>query len=428
MNILIAGAGKVGYNVAKSLCGKHNVVIIDKNEKALEMLKESLDVLTICSDLRDSRAYMGLEEKFDFFIAITNNDEINLISTIVIENLIEIENTIVRLTNTSYISTNFQNKLNINRLIYPYKLSATAVAKLIEFPKANNIKEFPFNDFILISLNVQKPEIDRVSAINAEDVTVIGAQRGEEFIFLNEDDTVEEDDLLYIFGEKNRLNQIINRLDTVSPENIQNVLIYGANPLGIEIAKILASFNLNVKIIEKDEETAAKAAELLGEEAMVINSSYEDEEMLLNEGLQYSDIAIAASLKDESNIIKSLQAKKLGIKKIITINNNLNYYSLMHSLKLSTIRGPKIAAYYEILEEIDSRLLIYERFFLGAKGKIFIKQIHQDKTVSPPKENTKTLIIRDEKITELKEKGSVLANDIVLEFNFSGNRKWIETL
>ncbi|GAB6074286.1 NAD-binding protein [Nautilia lithotrophica] len=427
MNILIGGAGKVGYNVAKALSNKHNVVIIDKNEKALEMLKETLDVLTICADLRDSRAYMGLEEKFDFFIAVTNNDEINLISTIVTENILDIENTIVRLTNTSYISTNFQ-KLNINRLIFPYKLSATAVAKLIEFPKANNIKEFPFNDFILVSLNVKTPVIDKVSAINSDNIIVIGAQRGEEFIFLSEDDYVEEEDLLYIFGEKEKLKDIINKLDTISPEYIQNVLIYGANPLGIEIAKILVSFNLNVKILEKDEEQATKAAELLGEDAMVINSSYEDEEMIINEGLHYSDIAIAASLKDESNIIKSLQAKKLGIKKIITINNNLNYYSLMHSLKLSTIRGPKIAAYYEILEEIDSRLLIYERFFLGAKGKIFIKQVFQSKKVTPPKENSKTIIVRNDQIIELKEKMELLPNDIVLEFNFSGNRKWIETL
>jgi len=427
MDILIGGAGKVGYNLAKALCDKHNVIIIDKNEKALDMLKETLDVMTICADLRDARAYMGLEKKFDFFIAVTNNDEINLISTIVTEELLELQNKIVRLTNTSYISTNFQ-KLNINRLIFPYKLSATAVAKLIEYPKANNIKEFPFNDFILISITVQNPQIDKVSAINSDDVTVIGAQREEEFIFLEEDDFIEEEDLLYIFGDREKLKEIINRLDTVSPEHIQNVLIYGANPLGIEIAKILINFNLNVKILEKDEELATQAAELLGEDAMVINSSYEDEEMLINEGLHYSDIAIAASLKDESNIIKSLQAKKLGIKKIITINNNLNYYSLMHSLKLSTIRGPKIAAYYEILEEIDSRLLVYERFFLGAKGKIFIKQIFNPKKVSPPKEKNKTLIIRKGKILELKEKTELHPNDTVMEFNFSGNRKWIETL
>ena len=427
MNIIIGGAGKVGYNIAKALSNKHNVIIIDKNAKALEMLKETLDVMTICADLRDARTYMGLEEKFDFFIAVTNNDEINLISTLVTDGLIDIENTIVRLTNTSYISTNFQ-KLDINRLIFPYKLSATAVAKLIEYPKANNIKEFPFNDFILMSITVKKPEIDKVSAINSNDVTVIGAQRGEEFIFLEEDDFIEEEDLLYIFGNREKLKKIINKLDTVSPENIQNVLIYGANPLGIEIAKILVSFNLNVKILEKDETIATQAATFLGEDAMVINSSYEDEEMLINEGLHCSDIAIAASLKDERNIIKSLQAKKLGIKKIITVNNNLNYYSLMHSLKLSTVRGPKIAAYYEILEEIDSRLLVYERFFLGAKGKIFIKQIFNPKKVSPPKEYSKTIIIRNDQIINLKEKTELQPNDIVYEFNFSGNRKWIETL
>jgi trk system potassium uptake protein TrkA len=100
----------------------------------------------------------------------------------------------------------------------------------------------------------------------------------------------------------------------------------------------------------------------------------------------------------------------------------------MHSLKLSTIRGPKIAAYYEILEEIDSQLLVYERFFLGAKGKIFIKQIFNPKIITPPKEKNKTLIIRDDKIIELKEKMELQPNDTVLEFNFSGNRKWIEAL
>jgi len=427
MNILIAGAGKVGYNLAKALFNKHNVVIIDKNEKALESLKETLDVLSVCADLRDARAYMGIGEKFDFFIAVTDNDEINLISTIVTENILEIDKTVVRLTNTSYISTNFQ-KLNINRLIYPYKLSATAVAKLINYPKANNVKEFPFNEYILLSVTVKNPVVNRVSEINEREIVVVGVQRDGEFIFLNDNDYVRENDLLYIFGNREKLKKISELLDTVSPKKIKNILIYGANSLGIEIAKILISYDLNVKLLEKDEATALNAAKLLDEKAMVINSSYEDEEMIINEGLHHSDIAIAASLKDESNIIKSLQAKKLGIKKIITINNNLNYYSLMHSLKLSTVRGPKIAAYYEILEEIDSGLLVYERFFLGAKGKIFIKQIFADKKVSPPKENSKTLIVRDDYIFELKEKTLLKQNDIVLEFNFSGNRKWIETL
>lgn len=428
MNILIAGAGKVGYNVAKALSGNHNVIIIDKNEKALNTIKESLDVMTIQGDMREAHTFLNIKEKIDFYIAVTNNDEINLISTIVVKNILDVKNVIVRLSNTSYMATNFQKTLGINRVIFPYKLSASAVAKLLEFPKANNIKEFPFSDYVLISLTVRNPKITKVNEIEDDDVKVIGVERNEEFIFLNENDEIQEDDLLYIFGNREKIKKYLNLLDTVSPEKIENVLIFGANELGIEIAKILTNFDMNIKILEKDEELAMKAAEILGENVSIINSSYEDEEMLLNEGVQYSDIAIAASTQDESNIIKSLQAKKLGIKKIITINNNLNYYSLMHSLKLSTIRGPKIAAFYEILEEIDSRLLVYERFFLGAKGKILIKQIFNEKTITPPKEKAKILIIREDKIYVLKDSFDVKEGDIVMELNFSRNKKWIETL
>jgi trk system potassium uptake protein TrkA len=428
MNILIAGAGKVGYNLAKILSTNHNIIIVDKNEKALNSIKESIDVMTIQGDMREANTFLHIEDKIDFYIAVTNNDEINLISTIVLTDILETENIIVRLTNTSYIATNFQKKLDINRVVFPYKLSAAAVAKLLEFPKANNIKEFPFSQCVLISVSVKNPQITKISEIEEDNVKIIGAERNNEFIFLDENDEIQENDLLYIFGNKEKIKKYLNLIDTVSPENIQNTLIYGANELGIEIAKILSNFEMNIKILEKDEELALKASEILGEKVSIINSSYEDEEMLLNEGVQYSDIAITASVKDESNIIKSLQARKLGIKKIITINNNLNYYSLMHSLRLSTIRGPKIAAFYAILEEIDSRLLVYERFFLGAKGKIFIKQIYNEKIITPPKEKAKILIIREDKIYILKESFEIKSGDIVMEFNFSGNKKWIETL
>ena len=428
MNILIAGAGKVGYNLAKLLSTNHNVIIIDKNEKALNSIKESLDVMTIQGDMREANTFLHIDDKIDFYIAVTNNDEINLISTIVVEEILDIENIIVRLTNTAYIATNFQKRLNINRVVFPYKLSATAVAKLLEFPKANNIKEFPFSDYVLISVTAKNPKITKVSEIEQEEIKIIGVERDNEFLFLNETDEIKENDLVYIFGDREKIKKYLNLLDTISPEEIENILIYGANELGIEIAKILINYDMNIKILEKDEQEAIKASEILGENVSIINSSYEDEEMLLNEGVQYSDIAITASLKDESNIIKSLQARKIGIKKIITINNNLNYYSLMHSLKLSTIRGPKIAAFYAILEEIDSRLLVYERFFLGAKGKIFIKQIFNEKTIKPPKEKAKILIIRDNQIFILKDKFEIKSGDIVMEFNFSGNKKWIEAL
>jgi trk system potassium uptake protein TrkA len=428
VNILIAGAGKVGYNLAKNLSVNNDVIIIDENKNALEMLKESLDIMTIQGNIKDANVYKAIDKKIDFFIVVTNNDEVNLISTIVVEGVLDVEKVIVRLTDISYISANFQEKLKIDRLVFPYRLSAASVAKLTEYPKANNVKDFPLSDYILVSLNVKSSTIFKVFEINEKEVIAIGVQRDEKFLFLRENDIIQENDLLYIFGDRQKLKHIINKIDTISPNQINNILIYDANELGIEIAKILSELDLNVKILEKDEKLATNAAHILGENVTIINSSYEDEEMMINEGLHYSDVAIAASLKDESNIIKSLQAKQLGIKKIITIHNNLNYYSLMHSLKLSTIRGPKIVAYYEIIEEIDSRFLIYERFFLGGEGKIFIRQIFKEKNITPPKEYSKVLIIRDKQIYQLDKKFSLISGDIVMEFNFSGNRKWIESL
>jgi trk system potassium uptake protein TrkA len=426
MDILIGGAGKVGYNLAKILSSNHNVTIIDNNQKALEKLQETLDVMTIYGSIVEHKTFIGLE-KFDIFIAVTNNDEINLIATLIIDSLELSNKNIVRLSNTAYITTSnyFSKILNINRYIFPNKLSAQAIAKLTTLPQATTIKEFPFGDFILVSLFVKNPQLKELSKINSEDFVIIGTQK-EKFIFLNNNDTLEENDLIYIFGHKEKISQILPKLDTITPTNIQNILIYSASELGIEIANILYELGFNIKILEKDEQKAQKAANKLHEDITIINSSYDDEDVFENEGLQYSDIAITASLKDEENITKSLQAKQFGIKKIITINNNLNYYSIANSLKLATIRGPKIATYYEILETIDSLDLIYERFFLGANGKIFIKKVLNPKNITPPKEYTKTLIIRDEKIYTLDEKFETQENDIVIEFNFSGNKRWIE--
>jgi trk system potassium uptake protein TrkA len=186
--------------------------------------------------------------------------------------------------------------------------------------------------------------------------------------------------------------------------------------------------NINIKIIEKNEEKAKKAAEILQEDVMVINASYEDENLFISENLHLSDMAIAATKFDETNIIKGLFAKKIGIKKIVCINNNPNYYSMMTSLKLPSIRGPKLSAVSAILEEINNKGNIYEKFFLGMRGKIFIKKVFNPTTFSPPKEKAKVVIIRDEKIIIPSQKEKILPNDVIIEFNFSGNATWIENL
>ncbi|QCT94201.1 portal protein [Caminibacter mediatlanticus TB-2] len=424
MDILIVGAGKVGYFLAKTLSKNHNVTIIDKNEKALEKITETIDVLCINKDVRNSSIFHLLEEEYDYLVNVTNIDEINIISDQLLKQKIKIKHSILRIKNTLYISSPLYKIVNA-RLIFPYTICAGAISQLMECPKANNIKQIPLTEFVLVSIYAKNPTL--TTLINSEKINIIGIERDNKFIFYNENMEIKDNDLIYIFGDLNEIKKIASQIDTISPLSIQAVTIFGGNILGTTIAKNLSEMDIQVKIIEKDNTLAKEAAEFLNDEIEILNISYEDLEILSNT-ISNSDIVITAYFHDEENIIKSLIAKNIGIKKVITINNNFNYYKIMHSLKLSTIRGPKIATFYEVLEEIDSQMLIYERFFLGAQGKIFIKKIIKQQKITPPKEYAKVLLIRNNVIIEITKKIEVMPEDIIIEFNFSGNKTWIENL
>ena len=237
--------------------------------------------------------------------------------------------------------------------------------------------------------------------------------------------------MIYILGEKEKLKKILKILAPSQPELIKNVLIFGATSLGIEIARVLVGLDLNIKLIERDINLAHQAAHLLQEDVMVINASYDDESLFKSENLNASDLSIAATKNDETNIMKSLIAKKYGIKKPICVNNNPYYHSIMNSLHLPVIRGPKMNTVYKILEEIDSENIVFERFFMGFEGKIFIKKIFINKTINKPKENSKVIIIRDNKIINLfinEETFEVFEGDVIIYFNTSGNKSWITNL
>jgi len=430
MDILIAGAGKVGYNIAKILSKKHNITIIDKNEENLNYIAESLDILTVQGDLKNTLTYQNLEEKYDYYIGVTNSDETNILSALIIDDFSKIENKIIRVHNTSYSLTSLPKKLNINQMIYSNTITVLNIEKLVELPQANNVKDLPFNDMVLASVN---SEISiNINELNNEKSSVVAIVKEDNIIFCDETKNIEEGDLVYILGEKGKLKQILKTLAPTQPEEIEDVLIFGATLLGIEIARVLVGLGLNVKIIEHDIDTAHRAANILQEDVMIINASYDDENLFKSENLNANDISIAATKNDETNIMKSLIARKYGIKKPVCINNNPYYHSIMNTLHLPVIRGPKMNTVYKILEEIDSENIVFERFFMGFEGKIFIKKIFNAKKITKPKENSKVIVIRENKIINIfnnkDEIFEIQKGDVVLYFNTSGNKAWIEDL
>ncbi len=422
MDIIIAGAGKVGFRLAQTLSLSHSVYIIDKNKEALSRLSETIDVLPIVGDIEDPDTYNSLHNRrFDIFIAVTDSDEANIISTLITDDAIDAKTKIIRLRNDFFAKSSISNKLGISHAVFPFIDTAKSIEALLDFPKANNVKSIPFTDYKLISVKAQRPVIREYNELNSKDCRFIGYEREKRFFFSA--DRIEEGDLIYLFGEKERIKEICKKIDTLTSGKINNIAIFGAKLLGLEIAKRLVAKRLNIKIIEEDPQLCKKASEVLQERATVINSRYIEHTLFEEENIKNADMVIASSSDDEENIVKSLEAKEYGVKKCVAINNSLEYYDLMHKLSITAIRGPKSNAFYAILEKIASSAVIGEKHFCGGRGVVFVRKIFPNsiligKKISRPKIEGKLFIVKDG-IKELSEQETLKEGDVIVFFTYS---------
>ena len=439
MNIIIAGAGQVGFRLAKTLSLKHNVIILDKNIDALNRLNEHLDVLTIFGNIVDPDIYTNLlDNDYDIFIAVTDNDEINILSTLIVDSAIKVNKKIIRLRNQYFAKGTIANKLGIDDAVFPFKLAARSVDLLFEYPKINNIKNFSFTDFKLASIFVRNSSIFMVKDICKEDLIVVGLERDKELIMTYDNLEILEDDLIYIFGHKRKIQDVSIKLRNIEEYEPNDIAIFGANLLGIEISKLLIQRKINIKILEKDIDKCKKASNILQDRVTIINSKYIEHTLYDDENLQNADVIISTSSKDEDNIIRSLEAKEYGIKKIIAINNDSEFYDLMHKQQIIAARGPKISAYHSIIEKIGSNKLVSQKNFCGGRGVVFIRKIFNnslilDKTIKPIKlDNTLVFFIRNNCIIPFNDKIKLQDNDIIIIFSKSKFenkiKKWIFNL
>ncbi len=421
MNIIIAGAGKVGFNLAKTLSIGHNVVIIDKNEAALQRIQESLDIMPHKGDVEDPSTYKKLFQKeIDLFIAVTNIDNVNIVSTLIAQESLNIKRVVVRFQNAFFQQSHIAKRLNIDHSIFPINLTSKSIISLLNYPKANNVKSFLYSDFKLISVRASSRLVPK--KISLTNLKIVGIERKKEF-FIPHHDSVEilPNDLLYFFGDELHIRNICETINFEASKTMKRSIVYGAGELGIAIAKELLAHNQEVKVVDEDITLCHKADELLGGKATVINAKYHSHDIFEEEYLYEANIFIAATEDDEFNIIKSLEAKESGITKVVAINNELEYYNLMHALGIVVVRGPKINAYNTILEAIDSSSVVIQKSYCGAKATLFMRKVFYTsglvgKKIKPINADATFLLIRNSQIIELTTKVVLEVDDTIVAF------------
>ncbi len=363
MKIIIAGAGEVGFHLAKLLSYEsQDITLIDTNKESLSYADSHLDIRVLKGDatsisvLRDAKV-----EQSNLVIGVTSSETTNITLCMLAKQL-GCERTIARISNTEFVDNRDVLKfeeLGIDELISPEELAATEIQLLLNKSAFNDTYEFEDGMLIMVGVSLPKsaPFVGKMVKEAANifpelHFMPIALQRlGTQYTVIPRGDTVfKEGDQVYFITVKEGVDELY-KLTGKKKEEIKNVMILGGSKVGYKAARDLCAKKFNVKLIEKDKEKAFDLSDDLPN-ALVINGDGRNVELLEEESLESMDAFIAVTGNSETNIMSCLVAKSKHIKKTIALVENMDYFQLSHSIGIDTLINKKLLAANNIFRYI----------------------------------------------------------------------------
>ena len=348
MNIIIVGCGKVGSTLASQLNAEgNNVTVIDQDAVKVKTIANKLDIMGVIGNgaSRSTQKDAGVD-KTNLLVAVTGNDELNLLSCLVAKKSANCR-TIARLKNPEYNidAPYFKNELGLAMVINPELAAANEIARILNFPSAIKIETFAKGRVELLKFKL--PEGSRLVGMSVKDVamklkssvTFCTIERGDEAYIANGNFVFEEKDVISIIASPAGAKAFFKKIDyQIQP--IKNALIVGGGPITYYLCRLLENSGIACTVVEKDE---ARCNELATEfeKVTVIHADPSDEDTLREEGIANADAFVALTGIDEENILLSLFARKSGSRKVITKINRIDFDDITSHLDLDSIVYPK---------------------------------------------------------------------------------------
>ena len=362
MNIIILGAGQVGGTLAENLVyEKNDVTVIDINGDKLQQLQQRLDIRTIQGFAAYPEVLLqaGIHDA-DMLIAVTNSDEINLIACRVAYQLFNTPLKLARIRSNRYIR--YQEKLfsaetfSVDFCISPEVLVTEQIARLIEYPGALQVLEFADGIVRLIAVRSNAGGTLVGKTLNLLQKTmpdvlaqVVAIYRELSSIPLTPATTIEIGDEIFILVAGEQIDQVMQAIRTLE-RPYRNIMIAGGGNIGARLAQYLER-NYRVKLIEQRVERCQYLAEVL-QKTTVLHGDTTDRNLLLDENIDCVDVFIAVTNDDEVNIMASIQAKRLGVSKAITLITRSAYVDLIEGGNIDIAISPQQATIGSILAQI----------------------------------------------------------------------------
>ena len=367
MNIIICGAGRVGYTIAKLLSEQdHSITVIDQSSEDIQKINEDLDVKSIVGKATFPTVLEKANaEEADMIIAVTRSDEINMLICQIAFSVFKISKKIARIRSQEYLDTKFSKVYSIENLpidviISPEVEIAKSIQRKLEAPGAQDNVPFADNKIRLLEIDVDDncPLVD----IKLEDITkkfskleanILGVIRNEKFIFLKKKDVMKKQDKAYVIINSSQMQLTLDAFG--HNEKISNkFLIIGGGNIGFNLAKNLENTmdSARIKIVEKNKERAEHIANNLNN-SLVINGNGLDEDVLKEANIEDAETVLALTNDDEDNLMVSVLVEKFSKeKRTMALINKPNYSLLQNSLKIDDLIDPRMNTVSSILKHV----------------------------------------------------------------------------
>lgn len=352
MRIILAGAGDVGFHLAKLLSYEHHeIVVIDINDDKLRRISTNLDVGTIRGN---STSYDVLEEadvaKADLFISVTSFEDTNITSAIFAKHL-GAKKTIARVKNSNHLKNrerNHLNELGVDEIISTEMLASREIGRLLGSTTLTDVFYFEEGKLVLLGTLIdEKSELlgktlkDSAYLNPDNDFITVAILRHHETIIPHGETVFEKDDHAYFIATSSGVDKVMD-LSHMEHCSIKNVMILGGSEIGYNTAKNLSK-NYNVKLIEQDKNKSFELADALPK-TMVVHGDGRDKELIEEEGLSQMDAFIAVTGNSETNIISCLLAKEHGVQRTVSLVENVDYVHLSQNIGIDTMINRKLIA------------------------------------------------------------------------------------
>ncbi len=437
MNIIICGAGRVGSTIAKLLSSQnHSITVIDQSSDDIQKINETLDVKAIVGKATSPAILEKANiSEANMIIAVTRNDEINMLICQIAYSLFKIPKKIARIRAQEYLDPKFSQLFNRENLPIDFVISpeieiAKSIHRKLESPGASDNVPFASNNIRLLEIlvdercpinNIKLNELTKkFPKLNAN---ILGVVRDNNFIFLKKNDVLKKNDKAYVAINALQIQETLEAFGHNDPISKKILLIGGGN-IGYNLAKYIESSanDTRLKIIEKNKDRAEFLASELSN-TIVINGNGLDEDVLKEANLDETETVIALTNDDEDNLMVGVLVEKFSQnKRTMVLTTKPNYSLLQTSLNIDDLIDPRMNTVSSILKHVHKGTIESAYSILNGEYEVIEAEIIETsdlinkelKNADLPDEIKIGAVLRDKEVIIPRSNYIFKKNDIIV--------------